>query len=433
MIALKDKVRVLPKKPGVYIYHNNQGQIIYIGKALSLRDRVGSYFNKNTADPKTIVLVSNIVDIKHIVVTSEFEALVLEAQLIKQHQPKFNIQQKDSKSHLYLLFTKQYPHRIFLGRRPELQQDLLDWYGPFSSQREARQLLNTIRHIFPFCTNKTPRKTPCLYYHLGLCPGVCAFPVPGYAETIRKIRQILSGKTKFLLKDLEKEMKLAAKEQRYEEAQTLVNQITSLKRITEGWRNVPKEDQDINVALINLRKLLVKYEGVDPLSFNKIEGYDVSNLGKAIIVGSMVVFIDGQSDNSLYRKFNLKSEYSKMPLEKQNDPEGIRQIVLRRLNHSEWIYPQLILVDGGKTQIGAAFEAIKEKNLQNQIAILGLTKEEETIVIPHIRDRKIQSWKMLRLPRSSPELKLLQHIRDESHRFAQNYYKLSNKKRFLND
>jgi len=423
---LKEKIKKLPKKPGVYLYKDSTGQIIYIGKALSLKHRVASYFKKNIIDPKTKVLVSNIADIKYIVVSSEFEALLLEAQLIKQHQPKYNIAQKDSKSLLYILIAKDYPHPIYLGRKAELQQNLLDRYGPFSSNTEARQLLSSIRHIFPFCGSKLTKKRLCLYYHLKLCPGVCTIPSPDFPKTIQKIRQILSGKTKFLLKDLKKEMKIAAKEQKFEDAQILMNQISALKRITEGWRNVPKENQDISKALTALRKLLVKYEGIDPLAFNKIEGYDVSNLGKSIIVGSLVSFVDGKPEKALYRKFNLKYN-----LNSQDDPEGIKQIIQRRLKHNEWLYPQLILVDGGKTQVSAAFKAIKEKNLQNQIALLGLTKEDETIIIPQIRNQKIQSWKKINLPKSSLELKLLQHIRDESHRFAQNYYKKLNKKRFF--
>ncbi|MGB9637391.1 MAG: UvrB/UvrC motif-containing protein, partial [Microgenomates group bacterium] len=370
-------------------------------------------------------LIQNIADLEYVVVNSEFEALLLEARLIKQHEPKYNIAQKDSKSYLYIIIGKEFPNRVFLARLSQLKQEVLDWYGPFPSSSEARQILKFVRRIFPFRSCKKLPKSPCLYYHLHLCPGVCKINehrTLNYEQCIQKIRKLLSGKAnslKTIIKALEKEMKACAKATDFEKAQVIKNQIDSLKRLAEnGWRAVPKEKQENSKALLELRKILKKYQGNDPTVINRIEGYDVSNLGKNIIVGSMVAFIDSEPDKSQYRKFNLKYN-----LTGQDDPEGIKQIISRRLNHPEWVYPQLILVDGGKTQLTAAFEAIKKKALEKHIALLGITKEEELMIIPKIASQKIIAFKTLRLSRHSPVLQLLQAIRDESHRFAQRYYR----------
>lgn len=420
---LKEKLKSLPKKPGVYIFKNDKDRIIYIGKALSLKNRVSNYFQTGKKDPKTKELVSHINGLEYFVVNSEFEALLLEARLIKQHKPKFNVIQKDSKSYLYIVIGKEFPNRVYLARWTELNsQNMLDWFGPFPSSSDARRILKTLRPIFPFRSCKDLHKSPCLYYQLGLCPGVCIVKnEEEYKRTIKALRQVLSGKTNVLdkiVKSLEKEMKKSAQGLQFEEAQSLKNKINSLKSLREGWRTIPKEKQEIGKAFLELRKLLTKYQGTDPITLNKIEGYDVSNLGRDIIVGSMVAFVEGEPDPSLYRKFNLKYNLSG-----QNDPEGIKQIVRRRLNHPEWVFPQLILIDGGKTQVSAAFEAIKGKQLENQIALLGIAKQEEAIIIPKFLNGKIISWKTLRLSRRHPELQLLQSIRDESHRFAQRYYK----------
>ncbi|HUV71900.1 MAG TPA: GIY-YIG nuclease family protein [Clostridia bacterium] len=426
MNELKEKLKSIPQKPGVYIFRDNNRKIIYIGKALVLKNRVSSYFRQKAKDPKTKELISRIANLEFLVVNSEFEALLLEARLIKQHQPKYNISQKDSKSYLYIVIGKEPPNRVFTARWTELNQDLLDWFGPFPSSADAKRILRSVRRIIPFRSCKTLRKSPCLYSQLDLCPAVC-LQTTDYEKNIKRLRKLLSGKANSLsslIKSFEKEMKSAAKALDFEKAQAFKNQADSLKRLTEGWRRVPQERKDFAKTKSKLRKLLVKYQGSDPITLNKIEGYDVSNLGKEIIVGSMVAFVEGEPDSSLYRKFNLK--YNQLS---QDDPLGIKNILKRRLNHPEWLYPQLILVDGGKTQVSAAFAALKEKSLVGKISLLGIAKQEEVIIIPKLKAEKIVSWKTLRLSRRHPELQLLQAIRDESHRFAQKYYQALHKMR----
>ena len=439
------KLKKVPPKPGIYFFKNEAGKIIYIGKALSLKHRLKNYFQKNITDPKTKLLVSQIADFHYQLVPSEFEALLLEAKLIKEHRPKYNIQLKDGKSYLYIVITKK-PYRVFAMRQTDLQapgvNGLLDWFGPFPSGSDVRQVLRTVRRVFPFCSDKNIPKRQCLYSHIGLCPGYQNLSSEAYRLQIRQIRQILSGQNQLLVKNLEKQMREAGRTLRFEEAQAYKQKLQSLQSITSGWKNVPKESLYLSKALLKLRRLLVKYQNIDPTTISKIEGYDVSNLGRQIIVGAMVSFVQGQPDKSLYRKFKIVfnntihdrsnifdrgSGYSGVTkLEKtagQNDPEGIHQILSRRLNHNEWLYPQLILVDGGQVQLSAAARALREKSLINQIGLIGLTKEKEILVIPRLNKGVILGWKNVRLSRRSPMLQLLQQVRDESHRFAQKYYR----------
>ena len=440
---IKDKIKKLPKKPGVYIFKNQKGKIIYIGKALSLKNRVSSYFQNKHNDAKTLELIENITDLQIIEVSSEFEALLLEAKLIKQHKPKYNIQAKDGKSYLYIIISKEYPNRIYASRQPEKEESILSWYGPFPSSREVQEILKTIRRIFPFrsCVN-LPKKT-CLYYHLKLCPGACVNQdnrisriseqsleqenknqdnreqsQEEYKKTIVQIKQMLSGKVGSLIKSLNIEMKSFAKTTDFEKASEIKYKIDSLQRLTQVWKNIPKDREYLAKGIEEIKNILIKSGGINLIALNKIEGYDVSNLGNQVIVGSMVAFVNAEPEKSQYRKFNLKYNLSF-----QDDPEGIKQIVRRRLNHPEWVLPQLILIDGGKTQIIAAFQALKEKKLTKQIPVLGLAKKEEKIIIPKIIDGEIKAWKTIKYQSSSLVHQLLQQIRDEAHRFAQRYYK----------
>jgi excinuclease ABC subunit C len=429
---LKKQIIKLPKKPGVYLFKNQNNKIIYIGKALSLKSRVKSYFLKTRQTDKTKILVSQVADLDYIILNSEIEALILEAKLIKQHLPKYNVLQKDDKRYLYIaIFKTPFPH-LNIVRRVDLDKNIWRWFGPFPSGNSAQQVFRFVRGIFPFCSCSTLPKKNCLYSHINLCPGPENLNSKEHLKNIGKINSFLSGKTTMVIKKLEKEMKAAAKKLKFEEAQKHKNQIFALKNITQTWRSIPDSKRDSVKTLTNLRKLLAKYGTIEPTTLNKIEGYDISNLGKNIIVGSMVTFVSGEKEPGLYRKFkitliNAKKE-SRKNLEKQNDTEAIKQIIKRRLNHPEWIYPQLILVDGGKGQVSAAFSALAEKNLANQIAVIGLAKKQEEIIIPKISKNKIVEFSKVTRSKRSATLKLLQEIRDESHRFAQNYYKILHKK-----
>lgn len=429
---LKTKIQQIPNKPGIYYFKNKKGKIIYIGKALSLKPRVKSYFSQKSAsgrtgiDEKTKQLISQISSLDYLVVNSEIEALLLEAKLIKEHQPQYNIQHKDGKRYLYIAILLSPFPRLNIVRRIDLNDKINAWYGPFPSGSAAKQVLKIIRRIFPFCSCKTPPKRQCFYAHLGLCPGIENLNSPEYKKNITRIKKFLNGQSKTLIKSLEIEMRKKAKAEKFEEAKLLRDKIQAIAYITQSWTRVPAEDENHLLALKELRKLIIKHQRIDPITLTKIEGYDVSNLGKDIIVGSMIAFINGIPKKSLYRKFNIKI-FQKT----QNDTAAIMQIIERRLKHQEWLYPQLILVDGGKPQVSAAFTAIKEKELTDHIAILGLAKKLELIISPRIQNGKLKGFRTIKLKKSSEVLKLLQQVRDESHRFAQRYYKALHQKQTL--
>lgn len=416
----------LPLKPGVYLFRNKNNEVIYIGKAVNLRRRIKSYFTKTPKDPKIKKMISAIKKIDYLTTNSEFQALLLEAKLINQYQPRFNTRHKDDKHYLYLaIFKDPFPH-LNIVRRVDLEEKIWAWFGPFPSSKTVKEIIRLLRRIFPFCTCRSLPQRQCFFFHLNLCPGKDNLFHPSHWQNIKQVKRILEGKTSLVTKILERKMKEAAKKLEFEKANFYKKQLLALTAITEGKKplsgNLP-----IKKALLRLRKILVQWQKFDPQVIEKIEGYDVANLGEKIIVGAMVVFQEEELKKPLYRHFKIKSP----SFLKQNDPAALKQIICRRFNHPEWLYPQVILVDGGKPQVTAAFTALKEKEQEKKVGLLGLAKKKEVLVIPQIKKGKITSWKLLKLSPSSPLLRLLQQIRDEAHRFAQRYYRtLYRKKTF---
>ena len=405
----------LPKTPGVYLFKSLSGKVLYVGKAINLRNRVKSYFSGKVGEKRVNDLLENYRKIDYVNAFSEIEALLLEARLIKQYQPKYNIRLKDDTRFLYVGITNDRYPRIILLRQPERQAGLLEWFGPFPSSYGIREILRLLRRIFPYCSDRrcNPLR-PCFYYHLKLCPGVGIQSEEEYRQNIQRIRLFLGGKISSLIKKLTKQMKDSAKLLRFEEAEKIKNQIKMIENLLGRYKRTDEEDKS-ETQLNRLREIIVRYQGFDPFLIQKIETYDVANLGKNIVVGSMVVFINGEAQHSEYRQFRISGT--------TGDTEAIYQILVRRLKHQEWVYPQVIFVDGGKGQISATFKALLESKLSERIALLGLTKEEETIVVPKIDKDKISGWKLLKYSRDNPALQLLQAARDEAHRFAQRYYK----------
>lgn len=426
----------LPKSPGVYLFKDNRRRVLYVGKAINLKNRVKNHFTDKNDDLRHQNLISQVLSVDYQTVSSEIEALLLEARLIKQYRPKYNSLLKDDKRYLYVGISKEKYPKIYLLRKPEIEENLADWFGPFPTATSIKEILRFLRRIFPYRSCKSrispnhpnhpnlPNKS-CLYYHLHLCPAPCVNKVQNYSQTIQKIRLFLNGEIKPLVSLLTKQMNEASKSLNFEEAQVAKKQITMLQNLLSKRPKSADEEKSAK-QISHLKELLIRYQGFDPFIIHRIEAYDVSNLGKEITVGSMVAFVNAEPDTSLYRQFRIIGVV-------QNDTEAIKQIILRRLSHQEWVFPQVILVDGGKGQISAAFAALKEKNLPGKIGLLGLAKQFETIIIPRIQKDKIISWKSLPPSPQSPSssLLLLQAIRDESHRFAQRYYKKLHKKKFI--
>ncbi len=374
--VLADKLKQLPAQPGVYFHKDASGEIIYVGKAASLRNRVRQYFQKSrTRDPKTDALVAEIKDTDWMVVDSEIEALFLEAEMVRRYMPRFNILLRDDKSVSYIRidYDSDFP-TVSITRRP--LDDKARYFGPYWSAHSVRQALKALRRIFPYATRRIPgQKRATLHYHLGLDPGLeeGKTALEDYRTNLRKLMAVIEGKRKNIERDIEKEMNKAAKAQDFETAAKLRNQLFALNNLSRQVIFSDKEFLDISkdhalselVELLNLPKFPAR-----------IEGYDISHMQGTDVVASMVVFTNGASDKGEYRKFKTRKDQN-------NDFYNMNETIKRRLsekNRKAWGMPGLILIDGGKGQLDAAIRARDEAGCQN-IPFIGLAKREEQIVV----------------------------------------------------
>lgn len=395
------------KNPGVYLFKNKSGRVLYIGKAINLSKRLGSYFGTQ-ATSKQKKLVFEAKSIQTIEVDSEIEALILEANLIKKYQPSYNISLKDDKDYLYLKIVNESFPRVLLARKKGLE-DAKEFFGPYPSASSLRSVLKSLRRIFPFRTCKVNQGKACFYYHLGLCPGVCLGKVSEteYSENIKKLRLFFGGKKGKVLSLLEKEMKEKALASEFEKAAQIRDRIEAVNYVTRPTRRI---DEYIEAeSLLELRKKeltdLAKALKISEPPI-RIEGYDISNFQGQEAVGSMVVFVSGSAEKSEYRRFKIKDFTS------ANDPGMMGEVVRRRLKNN-WPLPQLIVVDGGKTQLAAAKTELQRAGLS--IPVFGLAKKNEEIYSI--------TGEIIRLAKDSRALFLLQRLRDEAHRFAISYHR----------
>ncbi|OGX07965.1 MAG: hypothetical protein A2Z88_04700 [Omnitrophica WOR_2 bacterium GWA2_47_8] len=396
-------MKILPRSSGVYLMKDENGAVIYIGKAVSLNKRVQSYFRKQKHFSKTDLLVSHIRDIETIATSSEAEALILEASLIKQYQPKYNIELRDDKSYPYIEITGEEFSRIAIVR-PREKTKTSRYYGPYVEVTLVREALSIIRKIFHFRTCDPFPHKECLDYHIGLCEAPCIQNISkkDYARNIRNVILILEGKKDELFKSLHKDMETLVKEKKFEAAAKVRDQIRAIGALYSGTKDINyyKEAEQLERAL-NL-----------PKAPRRIEAFDISNIMGDQAVGSMVSFFNGKPDKNNYRRFKIREVLG------IDDFKMIAEVVRRRysrLKREGLLFPDLIIIDGGKGQLSAACEELKK--LEVQIPIISLAKREEEIFLPNKRDPVI-------LPADSLGLKLLQRVRDEAHRFAINYHRL---------
>lgn len=418
----QETVKKLPHAPGVYLYRDQNTAIIYIGKAKDLKKRISQYFQKDSAvGPKTQLLVSQIAAIQTIQTASELDALLLEAKLIHDHAPKYNVVLKDDKSPLYILLTlsEELPH-VRTVRKTDLpkrikKKDAL--FGPFQSAGVVRSLLRHLRHTIPYCTQKKRTGKPCFYWHLGLCspcPSDARTDKKKYRTNIYRLKTILSGKSSTVLKELERDMKIAADQKKFEDAATLRNHIQNLYgMLSKQYDPVLYISSDAAIEDIYAKELESLGEILGIHSLSRIECFDISNTSGTDATGSMVVFTNGRKDAGEYRRFKIRRENT------PNDFAMMAEVLKRRFWHDEWPKPNLVVIDGGKGQIDAVKDSIPG------IPVIGLAKRFEEIIIP-IGDR----WKILRLDLTSPALHVIQRIRDEAHRVAISYHRLLRKKAF---
>jgi excinuclease ABC subunit C len=437
---LQAKLNELPKEPGVYFHKDASGQIIYVGKAAVLRNRVRQYFQKSRGrDAKTEALVAEIDDIDWMVVESEMEALFLEAEMIRRYMPRYNILLRDDKSMTYIRIDYDSDHpTVSTTRRP--LDDGARYYGPYLSSTSVRQALKLLRRIFPYATKKVPgQKRATLYYHIGLDPGLeeGKTSLEEYRSNLRKMIAVIEGKRTTVMKELERDMKRTAKVHDFETATRLRNQLQSLQNLN---RQVIFSDKEF----LDISKDHALNELVNVLNLSafprRIEGYDISHMQGTDVVASMVVFTNGVSNKGEYRKFKTKKD--------QNDDfYNMYETIKRRLsekNRRAWGIPSLLLIDGGKGQLDAALRARDESGCASLPAI-GLAKREEQLVVSKDRSgvtinvSEIQKlggfysesdeYILVNIPHNTNLVKLLQRIRDESHRFAVSYHSLLKTKR----
>lgn len=405
---IKEKIKNLPYTSGVYLIKDKAGEVIYVGKAASLRKRVASHFQRS-ALVKERQLKVKAADIEYIPTGSEAEALLWEASLIKDKQPRYNVSYRDDKSYPFLKITtrEKFP-RVFVSRGKKEKNAL--YFGPYTDAALLKEALKVIRKVFPYRSCKNLPKKPCLYYALRLCPAPCANKISeaDYKLRICEICLFLEGKRGVLENILSSQMSNKAEEKKFEEAAQIRDQIRALANLKElryGKDTILSELRE----LLKLRRL--------PL---RIEAFDVSHIAGRQAVGAMVSFYQGIPDKNNYRRFRIKI------VPGRDDFTMMREIVsrrYRRLKSDKIPLPDLIFIDGGKAHLEVAFKELKKLGLP-RLDVISLAKEEEHI---YTLNRK----NPLKLPRDSRPLQLLERICDEAHRFAITYHKKLRKKSFL--
>ncbi|HBO64535.1 TPA: excinuclease ABC subunit C [Candidatus Saccharibacteria bacterium] len=452
--ALEEKLKTLPRSAGVYFHKSKTGEIIYVGKAAVLKNRVRQYFQSTRdMDVKTRALVEEIYDTDWVETESELDALFLESEMVKRYMPRFNILLRDDKSQMFVRIDmkSEWP-TVGFTRNPT--DDGAQYFGPYYNGFAIKKALRYLRRVFPYYT-KAPQegRRPDLDAHIGLSPrpGVSSAE---YKATLRQLIRYIEGGRKAIIRDIEKHMNQAAKLHDFENAAHFRNQLSDLRALQQKIMFGDREFLDISKdkALGDLVELF----GLPKIPA-RIEGYDISHMGGRNVVASMVVFTNGVSDRVNYRKFKTS--------ERNDDYANMREVLVRRFsekNIKSWGMPDLLLIDGGKGQLEAAIQALKERSIT--VPVISIAKrDEEVIVHPEHSDVGMTFIEQLRVGRGDPSVavtrsgqfytvnlhagqanasghsknlrastdgpakyvhvtKLFQRIRDESHRFAVSYH-----------
>lgn len=427
------KVRDFPQTPGVYLFKDLVGRVIYVGKAKNLRARASSYFLKGAEDEwRTASWVKEICDSDYVECDSEVDALLMEARLIKDVQPKHNKELKDDKTFPYLMITtrEDFP-RVEVTREPRERGVKL--YGPFANAGDLRGAVQVLQRIFRFRTcsldieASDPRWKwfrPCLLASINQCTAPCNLRISkeDYRRDIRRLQMFLEGKKASLLNQMREEMRAASKELNFELAARLRDAIGMLETLDKrGDLDTHAQPEvfyiDPKKGLAGLKKILKLAE-----TPRTIEGVDIAHLGGGQTVASLVQFLDGLPFKPGYRRYKIRDVTG------VDDFRSIHEVVGRRfqrLNEEGEVFPDLLLIDGGKGQLHAAQAAFRDLAIQPP-AILSLAKREEEIYLP---DRS----EPLRLSKHAYALRLLQYVRDESHRFAQHYHHILRRRAALGE
>lgn len=456
---LEEKLKTLPRSPGVYFHKSKSGEVIYVGKAAVLKNRVRQYFQSSKLfDPKTLALVAEIHDTDWVETESEIDALFLESEMVKRYMPRYNILLRDDRSQMFVRIDMKsdWPYVDFT-RNPA--DDGADYYGPFYNGYALKKALRYLRPVYPYLTKPIAKRTSRLDEDLGLSPK----QVDGadvYKQNLRKLVSYIKGNRVALMKELEQQMKQAARDHEFERAAEFRNKYQAMRELQRRVMFGDREFLDISKdkALSDLQQLLML-----PTIPARIEGYDISHQSGKDVVASMVVFTNGVSDRAEYRKFKTKQQAN-------NDTGNMNETITRRFsqkNISSWGKPDLVLVDGGKNQLVAAIKAMQERD--TIIPVVSIAKREEEVII-HKIDSGIDISTLKKLQDEpvagvgvydegeflvvnlhvgqqnasghsrnlgsgttvspySDITKLFQRVRDESHRFAVSYHSTLKQKR----
>ena len=413
---LKEKLKTLPSAPGVYFHKNQQGEVIYVGKAAVLKNRVRQYFQNTEKDPKTAALVAEIADTDWIVVETEMDALFLESEMIKRSMPQWNILLRDDKtvSYIRINMKDEIPY-VSTTRNP--LDDGATYIGPFYAKNTILKALRILRKIFPFYEKPYDGKKT-LNTDLSLTPGIEIGKITPkeYKKNLHNLIRYLNGDRKKLILDLEKQMKSAAALHDFEEAAKLRDEYFGLKGLKRKIIFSDKEFLDLSSdkALLELKQLLNLQ---DPP--RRIEGYDISHISGTNTVASMVVFQNGASDRTAYRKFKIRSS-------KNDDTASMHEVIFRRLKHQEWPFPDLIILDGASPQLNAVLGLLSAAN----IPVIGRNKSGDhtrnadvNLIIPIKQPDGQYLFQSKVYSNDSHLAKLITRIDEESHRFAITYHR----------
>jgi excinuclease ABC subunit C len=429
IVEKSNKLKGFPKSPGVYEFRDKQGKILYVGKATSLKDRVASYFLKNAHldRPNIEPMVPQIADIKIYETDSILEALILEANLIKKYQPKYNVMSKDDKSFGYFVITREEFPRVLIVFKTQLgKYQAKKIYGPYMSKHQMETALRLIRRIFPFHSIKVKTEKGCLDYQIGRCPGpyTGAISRGDYLKNIHGIEMILQGKKKNLLKELEKQMKVYSRKSEFEKAAEVRNRMFALEHIRD-------------IALISKEMVNSESSTLGGGGKIRIEAFDVSNIGGDYATGSMVVFAGNKPDKSQYRKFKI------VTIEGIDDVGMMREMLRRRFTRyqnkfnslsekraggknetknfgtglkNDWPLPDIIFVDGGKGHLNMAENVVSE--FGHDIPVVGIAKGPTRKKLDIYYNKEALIFQNI-----ISDTGFLERVRDEAHRFAISYHK----------
>ena len=431
--TLRETVRQLPTGPGVYLMKDEHARVIYIGKAVNLRSRVGSYFTTAAAqEMRTAGLVPEIRDVEVIETESEVDALLLEARLIKDVQPKFNQELKDDKTFPYLeVFVREDFPRVEFTRTPQDRGTRL--YGPFTNAKQLRGAIAVLQRIFRFRTcsldiddgdERWRWFRPCLLASIDQCTAPCNLRISkeDYRRDIRRLQTFLDGGRVKLMRELDREMQQASAEKLYEKAARIRDEIQALEDL--DLRGDLEEHAQPEVFYVDPKRGLSGLKQVFGLEEvpRRIEGVDIAHLQGGQTVASLVQFIDGLPFKHGYKRYRIRS------VDGVDDYGSIREVVSRRMGRLAQegeAFPDILLIDGGKGQLNAALEAMEVIGVDPPFTV-ALAKREEEVFVPGESEPR-------RLSRRGFGLRLLQYVRDEAHRFAQHYHHILRRKSTLGE